>query len=141
MKLQAEFDDLDAEYQGSEVEDADFEYSDGDDEQTVPLDASLSIGTTEEEVHQLPNSIVSNESVDIESSFDDQEEKTAVERFIVETCKCQTGPGKTACSSQLSRETVELTKNNCRQVTREQLDLVIMAQVNALRTIASKKFL
>lgn len=57
-----------------------------------------------------------------------------MERFIAETCRCQLGPQQTACSVQLSRKTMELTRNNCHQMTRQQLNLVILSQLNALRT-------
>ena len=68
-------------------------------------------------------------TVRIELSFEDKEEDNAIDIFITETCGCTLGPKKSPCSSQLSRDTITLTCNNCLQLTRNDADLVIMAQL------------
>ena len=42
-----------------------------------------------------------------------------------------------ACSSVLSKEAIILTRNSCLQMARNDLDLFVMAQINALRTPAA----
>ena len=134
-QLEEEFDDLEAEYQGVELaEDEEDERSLQEDEQHAQDDDYRSNCTEEEVSEQRENSVASHEEIGVDSSFEDLEEKAAVQRFVSDTCKCQLGPAKTACSQQLSRRTIESTRNNCHQMTRQQLDLVIMSQVNALRT-------
>ena len=68
-------------------------------------------------------------TVRIELSFEDKEEDAVIDIFITETCGCTLGPKKSPCSSQLSRDTITLTCNNCPQLTRNDADLVIMAQL------------
>ena len=79
------------------------------------------------------------EDTPIERSFEDKEEEEAIRRFVELTCGCNLGPKKTPCSNQLSLSTISQTRNNCLQLTRSELDLVIMAQVNAFRTSAVDK--
>ena len=57
--------------------------------------------------------------------------------FLSESCGCKLGPHHAACSSVVSKVAIVQTRNNCLQMTRVELDLVIMAQFNALRTQAS----
>ena len=116
------------------AEDEEDERSLQEDEQHAQDDDYRSNCTEEEVSKQRENSVASHEEIGVDSSFEDLEEKAAVQRFVSDTCKCQLGPAKTACSQQLSRKAIESTRNNCHQMTRQQLDLVIMSQVNALRT-------
>ena len=87
----------------------------------------------EEELLQDDSTVV------IKRSFEDKEQEEAIAKFILETCGCTLGPKKSPCSSQLSKDTIALTRNNCLQLTRSDQDLVIMAQLNALRTNVANK--
>ena len=59
--------------------------------------------------------------------------------MLRESCGCQLGPHGVACSSAVSKEAIVLTRNNCLQMARKELDLVVMAQINALRTPAAHR--
>ena len=126
-QLEEEFDAVEREYQGiDEIQDD----SDSERESTSPNGGDFQSFSAEEECnHRDDDPLIS-----FENSSDDFEENAIVERFIAETCWCQLGPQQTACSVQLSRKTMELTRNNCHQMTRQQLYLVILSQLNALRT-------
>ena len=76
----------------------------------------------------------SRESVAVDSSFEDKKEEETIQAFIEESCCCSLGPKKTPCSSQLSLSTISQARNNCLQLSHSELDLVIMAQIHALRT-------
>ena len=71
--------------------------------------------------------------------MDDQSEQAKIEQLLRESCSCQLGPHGGACSSAVSEEAIVLTRNNCLQMARKELDLVVMAQINALRTPAAHR--
>ena len=71
--------------------------------------------------------------------MDDQSEQAKIEQLLRESCGCQLGPHGVACSSAVSKEAIVLTRNNCLQMARKELDLVVMAQINALRTPAAHR--
>ena len=79
----------------------------------------------------------SSNSVELETSFSDEKEIQKVDQFLADSCKCQQGPKGTPCSTALSKELISTTRNDCHQLTRNELDLAVMAQINALRTRAS----
>ena len=56
-----------------------------------------------------------------------------------ESCSYQLGPHGGACSSVVSKEVIVLTRNNCLQMAKKKLDLVVLAQINALRKPAAHK--
>ena len=63
------------------------------------------------------DSTTRDSTVRIELSFEDKEEDDAIAKFVAETCGCTLGPKKSPCSSQLSRDTITLARNNCLQLT------------------------
>ena len=65
--------------------------------------------------------------------MEDEEEETAINYFVTKTCCCLLGKGNTACPRTLSRSAILEMRRNYQQLTRHELDLVIMAQVNALQ--------
>ena len=67
----------------------------------------------------------------------DQSEQAKIEQLLRQSCSCQLGPHGGVCSSAVSKEAIVLTRNNCLQMARKELDLVVMAQINALRTPAA----
>ena len=73
--------------------------------------------------------------VEIESSFEDQSEQMKVDQFLAKSCGCKLGPQGAACSSVVLKQAIVQTRNNCLQMTNHELDLVIMAQINAQRTM------
>lgn len=82
---------------------------------------------------------MSSNSVEIKTSFSDEKEIQKVDQFFSDSCKCQQGPKGTLCSTALLKELILTTRNNCHQLTRHELDLAVMAQINALRTPTSDR--
>ena len=105
------------------------------------IDQLLPLHRVEEmiELREEEELVQDDSTVVIECSFEDKEQEEAIAKFILETCGCTLGPKKLPCSSQLSKDTIALTCNNCLQLTRSDQDLVIMAQLNALRTNVANK--
>ena len=58
----------------------------------------------------------------------DDEEQRRIARFLAGGCSCKLLDG-TPCSSQLSTSMLKRTRNECRQLTREQIDMVVMGQL------------
>ena len=85
----------------------------------------------------MRNDLSYGELVETEASLDDQSEQATIEQLLRESCTCQLGPHGVACSSAVSKEAIVLTRNNCLQMARKELDLVVMAQINTLRTPAA----
>ena len=81
-------------------------------------------------------SIVStvNTSIGLESSLEDRQEEDRIATFVRETCGCRLGPNKQPCCVRVSESTIRQTRNNCFQMSKQDLDLIVMAQINVLRT-------
>ena len=77
--------------------------------------------------------------VEVERSFEDKREESLVDEFLAKTCGCQLGSLKSPCSMVVSRKTIVQTRNNCHQMSAKELNLVIMSQLNALRTHVDDK--
>ena len=76
---------------------------------------------------------------EIESSFKDQSEQMKVDHFLAKSCGCKLGLQGAACSSVVSKQVIVRARNNCLQMTNHELDLVIVAQINAQRTRAADR--
>ena len=119
-----------SEVSGEELEDQSAETG-----QLQPLVETLSEEMQPSEHEDVEEQTVVDTSVtSIDNSLEDEQEQDAISKFLSETCGCTLGPNKTPCSRQLSQQTISQTHNNCLQLNRSELDLVIMAQLNALRT-------
>lgn len=70
-----------------------------------------------------------------EASFgweDKEAEKTKVEEFITKTYGWHFVPKSTSCSSLSSRELIRrTTRMNCREMTKSQIDLLVLANLDA----------
>ena len=81
-----------------------------------------------------------NLPVSLESSKEDLNEKDRIEKYISDTCSCETGPGHSSCSTLLTRERIE--KCRCRrdnlELPRDELDLVVLGQICALCSVSSQ---
>ena len=71
---------------------------------------------------------------EFELSSTDLDEAGKVDTFFSNGCGCKLGPKKTACSSVISRHLATTTRNDCLQLERSELDVVILSQLQALRT-------
>ena len=71
------------------------------------------------------------EEVHKERSEDDMKETRTVEEFIRTGCGCQLGKGKRSCSATFSLGQVTEQRQKCLELSNEELDLVILAQLQA----------
>lgn len=68
---------------------------------------------------------------DLELSMEDSDEFGAVDEFIGTGCGCKHGPGESQCSFFLAKKTTETCKQYNLELTRDELDLVVLAQIRA----------
>ena len=82
----------------------------------------------------------SSDEVDIGDSVIDQLmpsdmemelEANRVDKFIKESCKCTLGLGQTPCSDQLSREEIVEHREQCFELDKSELDMVVIGQLKA----------
>ena len=71
------------------------------------------------------------EDGDIDLSPDDCNELDSVERFIIKSCHCQKGPENKPCCFLFSRDTYVSHRSQCLELKREELDMVILANIDA----------
>ena len=73
-----------------------------------------------------------------ENPFDlsdlDASEAEKVCSFFSVGCGCKLGPKSTCCSSLITKDLAVLHRNNCQQLDDHQLDMVVLSQLQALRT-------
>ena len=67
----------------------------------------------------------------VEHDETDDEEQRIIARFLAGGCSCKLLDGR-PCSSQFSTSMLQRARDECRQLTREQLDVVVMGQLRAL---------
>ena len=67
----------------------------------------------------------------VEHDDTDDEEQRRIARFLAGGCSCKLLDGR-PCSSQFSTSMLQRARDECRQLTREQLDVVVMSQHRAL---------
>ena len=58
-----------------------------------------------------------------------------VKQFLQSGCACSKGPKSGPCSRQFSEDTVLANLNNCLELTHGELDLVILANIQAFTSI------
>jgi len=82
----------------------------------------------------MSRSMIQGELVEIKSSFEDRTEQVKVDDFLSESCGCKLGPHHVACSSVVSKGAIVHTRNNDLQMTRVELNLVLIAFAISRRT-------
>ena len=68
----------------------------------------------------------------------DEAEDARIDDFFSKTCGCKFGLNGAACSSLFTRELVVSTRMNCLEMTKAELDLVILANLEANRRPAQE---
>ena len=58
-------------------------------------------------------------------------EKGRVQKFYREACKCKSAENEKACSSILTLEDFVESRNNCRELTSTELDLVMLGTIQS----------
>ena len=70
----------------------------------------------------------------LELSDIDANEAEKVDLFFSSGCGCKLGPKGSSCSSLLTKDLALLSRNNCQQLDEVELDMVVLSQLQALRT-------
>ena len=71
----------------------------------------------------------------LDSSMEDIKEVLSVDEFMNQGCTCHLGvPQGSPCSQQLTRETIEKTRQDCLDLTRSELDIVVLSQIHFLQS-------
>ena len=68
--------------------------------------------------------------VDVDDVWD--QEKERIEAFVLCGCSCKYGPDESPCHSMFSATQYAEMRNECRELSRDELDLVIMGELTAL---------
>ena len=58
-------------------------------------------------------------------------ERAKVQKFYAETCKCKLGPDETACSLTLTLDDFVESRNNCKELSSTELDLVLLGTIQS----------
>ena len=64
---------------------------------------------------------------------EDEVEERRIDEFISKTCECHYGPNKAGCSVLFPRELIAATRMYCLEMTKPELDLVVIANLEANR--------
>ena len=99
--------------------------------------AHFSTSEEAEAFHTIPLSV--GTSVPIEGTAENAKVKHVIDQFIATTCKCQLGPSKQPCSISFSKEAIQRCRNQCAELSHNELDLIVMAQVHYMRVIAPSR--
>ena len=77
----------------------------------------------------------STRTIDFEESLEDRCESESIEAFMSNTCGCKTGPQCSTCSSIL---TIATFRSENPELSKDELDLVVLAQIRACRSMPSQ---
>lgn len=113
--LLSEFEAVDAEYspQSSETQQGDHSIIGGSDDGE---DDSDSCG-----------------AVNLSVREEDEAEENFIDIFMRQTCRCHFGLNGRSCSCQFTREMIAASRMNCREMAKDELDLVILTHLQANR--------
>ena len=84
------------------------------------------ITNTDARVEETLLNLQQEETVNIESSDIDTAETTTINKFLTDGCGC-----KMNCHSKVKREKIERRRGNCAELSKQELDLVILGQLAA----------
>ena len=94
---------------------------------------SASGNTSNVTVPTLHSSDDSTMEEDRDCSLEDTREVQTVDEFMNKGCSCKLGVQGSPCSQQLSRETIEWTRQNCLELTKSELDPIVLSQIHSLQ--------
>ena len=63
----------------------------------------------------------------------DEKEARLIDLFIDKGCNCSLGPNRKPCSQVLSRDNIVSTRNSCIEMSSNELDMLILANLDAHR--------
>ena len=61
--------------------------------------------------------------------------------FVTKSCGCKYGPGSTPCSAFLNKATIKRHREDNLELSKDELDLVVLAQIRAHRKTADQETL
>jgi hypothetical protein len=100
---------------------------DGDHEEAEEGDFDV-----EKWAHEVMSLVASDEAhVGIEEQQVDVDERATVTTLMESTCGCKKGIGSKPCSSQFSTDHLLSVRASCSELTRSELDMVVMGQLMA----------
>ena len=73
------------------------------------------------------------QELDVSLREEDEKEARLIEVFIAEGCKCSLGPKKRPCCQTINQETIVSTRNNCFEMSTIELDMLVLANLDAHR--------
>ena len=108
---------------------AELELAAADGEQSVLLDidAAVSEAASQVATGQVELGMV---VVEGDKAWDHEERKVA--QFVAHGCSCNLGPKGTPCHKLFSAVQCQELRGECRELTKEELDLVVMGELRAL---------
>ena len=124
LTLEQEFAELEQEYGSADLQ-----------QHSMVEDPGSSSIISEVESDQDEPSFTPSESVEVEASDSDLQEDSRVHKFLTDTCKCHLGVGNKPCCLTLSTDAIRKCRQSCFELSHNELDLVIMAQVHYFRTV------
>ena len=89
--------------------------------------------TNEEEIVDASSDEDEGDINDFSVRFEDAAEVNMIGSFITQTCQCTLGPTHDACSKLFNYEIFSTNRMNCAEMEKGELDLVILANLNAHR--------
>ena len=97
----------------------------------------------EEAFDLASDSSADDENADKDDNFDHKDdedlelmevhitERAKVQKFYAETCKCKLGPDEKACSLTLALDDFVESRNNCKELSSTELDLVLLGTIQS----------
>ncbi len=132
LELIEEFQQFENDYQYRDTIDTDIMDSETIDESEID---ETSINSVSSQVDVQPSAPTCTEAAgtqELEENSSSSQDKI-IHDFM---CCCNLGPRKTACSLQFTRELIKSSRLNCQEMTKAELDLVVLANLDANRRYA-----
>ena len=109
------------------------------------VDSTLNHGSPgsfeSEEMDNGNNDSESDSDDDINVTMDevDAAEEHAINEFMTKTCQCRFGLNGAPCSTRFSRKLITSTRMTCCEMTKDELDLVVLAHLESNRHSAEEQ--
>lgn len=80
---------------------------------------------------------LNEDAVELDNSIEDREESELIKKFFSENC-CKLGSKQSPCYQQFSKEKLVSARQECLELNHDELDIAILAQIRAYRTVANE---
>ena len=101
--------------------------ADGEQSVLLDIDAAVSEAASQVAMGQVELGVV---VVEGDKAWDHEKRKVA--QFVAHGCSCNLGPKGTPCHKLFSAVQCQELRDECRELTKEELDLVVMGELQAL---------